>query len=60
VGPGYKEVAAKYKGDANAAKMLAEKVKQGGVGTWGDMPMPANAVSDEDVNALVHWILSLQ
>jgi cytochrome c len=60
VGPGYKEVAAKYKGDANAAKMLAEKVKQGGAGTWGDMPMPANAVSDEDVNALIHWILSLQ
>jgi len=61
VGPGYKEVAAKYKGDANAASMLAKKVKEGGVGAWGEIPMPANpTVSDDDMNALVHWILSLQ
>lgn len=60
VGPGYKEVAAKYKGDANAAKMLVKKVTEGGAGTWGEMPMPANAVSDDDVKALVNWILSLQ
>ena len=61
VGPGYKEVAAKYKGDANATSMLAKKVKEGGVGAWGEIPMPANpTVSDDDMNALVHWILSLQ
>lgn len=61
IGPGYKEVAAKYKGDAAATAMLIEKIKNGGAGTWGEMPMPPNAtVSDEDAKALVGWILSLQ
>lgn len=59
VGPSYKEVAAKYKGDAKAPAMLFEKVKKGGVGTWGQVPMPANtAVKDEDIKALVKWILA--
>jgi cytochrome c len=61
VGPSYKEVAAKYKGDAKAEAMLAEKVKKGGVGTWGQVPMPPNAaVKDEDIKALVKWILALK
>jgi cytochrome c len=61
VGPGYKEVAAKYKGDAKAEAMLVEKVKKGGVGTWGQVPMPPNAsVPDADVKALVKWVLSLK
>jgi cytochrome c len=61
VGPAYKEVAAKYKGDAKAQAMLEEKVKKGGVGTWGQIPMPPNAqVKDEDVKALVKWILSIK
>lgn len=60
VGPAYKDVAAKYAGDAGAADMLIAKVKNGGAGTWGDIPMPPNvAVSDEDISTLVHWILSL-
>ena len=59
VGPSYKEVAAKYKGDAKAEAMLIDKVKKGGVGTWGQVPMPPNAaVPDADINALVKWILS--
>jgi cytochrome c len=59
VGPSYKEVAAKYKGDAKAPAMLAEKVKKGGVGTWGQVPMPPNAaVKDEDIKTLVKWVLS--
>src|SRR5262245_7026366 len=59
VGPSYKEVAAKYRGQAGAEKTLAEKVKKGGVGTWGQIPMPPNAaVSDADLNAMVKWILS--
>ena len=58
VGPSYKEVAAKYKGDAKAQAMLQEKVKKGGVGTWGQVPMPPNAaVKDEDIKTLVKWIL---
>ena len=61
VGPAYKEVAKKYKGDAKAEAMLAEKVKKGGVGNWGQVPMPPNAnVKDEDVKALVKWILGLK
>ncbi len=60
VGPGYKQVAEKYKGDAGAAAMLAGKIKNGGKGTWGPIPMPPNAnVSDENVQTLVKWILSL-
>jgi cytochrome c len=61
VGPGFKDIAAKYKGDSGAAASLAGKVKNGTKGTWGPIPMPANAnVSDENVKALVTWILSLK
>ena len=60
IGPSYKEVAAKYKGDANAVATLTAKVKNGGSGVWGEMPMPPNsAVSDADIETLVKWILSL-
>lgn len=59
VGPSYKDVAAKYKGNAKAEAMLIEKVKKGGVGVWGQVPMPANAnVKDEDVKTLVKWVLA--
>ena len=61
VGPAYKDVAAKYKGDAGAAAKLAEKVKKGGQGVWGQVPMPPNtAVSDADIKTLVAYILSLK
>lgn len=61
VGPAYKEVAAKYKGDKGAEKMLFEKVKAGGQGTWGQVPMPPNSqVKDEDIKKLVKWVLSLK
>ena len=61
VGPAYKDVAAKYKGDAKAEAMLIDKVKKGGMGVWGPIPMPPNAaVKDEDVKALVKWVLSLK
>jgi cytochrome c len=61
LGPAYKDVAAKYKGDAGAEAKLVEKVKKGGSGTWGPMPMPANSpqVKDEDIKTIVHWVLSL-
>ncbi len=61
VGPAYADVAAKYKGDKNAAAMLAKKVKTGSTGVWGQIPMPPNAaVSDADAKALVEWILTLK
>jgi cytochrome c len=61
IGPAYQEVAAKYKGDAAAATKLADKVKKGGVGVWGQIPMPPNAqASDADIKNLVDWILTLK
>jgi cytochrome c len=59
VGPAYKDVAAKYKGDAAAVDALVKKVKAGGVGVWGQIPMPPNAaVSDEDLKTIVEWVLA--
>ena len=61
VGPSYKEVAAKYRTDKDAQARLEKKVKAGGQGVWGQIPMPPNgAVSDADVKTLVKWILSLK
>jgi cytochrome c len=59
VGPSYKDIATKYRSDAGAEAKLAEKVKKGSQGTWGQVPMPPNAaVPDGEVRALVKWILS--
>ena len=61
IGPSYQEVAAKYKGDAGAAAKLAKKVKEGGSGVWGPVPMPPNMTTpDADIKALVDWILTLK
>ncbi|WP_306603774.1 c-type cytochrome [Azonexus sp.] len=63
VGPAYKEVAAKYKGDSKAPAQLFEKVRHGGSGNWGNVPMlphPADKISDDDLKAAVAWILSLE
>jgi S-disulfanyl-L-cysteine oxidoreductase SoxD len=58
VGPSWNDIANKYKGDAKAPAMLAEKVKKGGVGTWGPIPMPANPnVKDNELTAVVQWVL---
>ena len=61
VGPAYQDVAAKYKGDAGALAKLVQKVKAGGSGVWGQIPMPPNPnVPDADIKALVSWILALK
>src|SRR6185295_5500081 len=61
LGPAYKEVANKYRGNKDAEAMLVKKVKEGGKGVWGDMVMPPNAhVKDADISAIVKWILSLK
>ena len=60
VGPAYKDVAAKYAGDAGAEAKLIAKVKSGGAGVWGQIPMPPNNVTDEEAKKLVEWILSLK
>ena len=59
IGPAYKEVAKKYKGDAKAPEMLATKVIKGGQGVWGPIPMPPNKVTDDEVKKLVAWILAM-
>ncbi len=59
VGPSVKDIAAKYKGDNTAAAALEAKVKNGGSGVWGPVPMPPNAaVSDADIKTLVAWMLA--
>jgi cytochrome c len=59
VGPSYKDVAAKYKNDKSAPAKLAKKVREGGVGAWGQVPMPANPqVSEQEAQTLVKWVLS--
>ena len=60
VGPAYKEVAAKYKGDAKAPAMLAAKIKAGGKGTWGQIPMPPNNVTEDEAKKLAAWVLALK
>lgn len=59
VGPGYNEVLARYKDQADAEDRLFAKVKAGGQGVWGSIPMPPNGhMKDEDIKSLVKWILS--
>jgi cytochrome c len=61
VGPAYKDVANKYRGQKDAPAKLAEKVKKGGAGVWGQIPMPPNPnVSDADIKTMVAHILSLK
>ena len=61
VGPAYKEVAAKYRGNKGAEAMLIKKVKGGGTGVWGQVPMPPNGhVKDADIKKLVEWVLSMK
>lgn len=61
IGPALTDIAAKYRNQKDAEQVLVEKVKNGGVGVWGQIPMPPNAtVPDEDVNEIVKWILGLK
>lgn len=59
VGPSYKDVAAKYAGQADAVATLTTKVLKGGVGNWGQIPMPANPqVTEAEAKQLVQWIMT--
>ncbi len=61
LGPSFKDVAAKYKGDKTAETKLIEKIKKGGSGVWGPIPMPGHSpqVKDEDIKTIVQWILKM-
>jgi len=59
VGPSFKDVAAKYRGRGDAVQVLEQKVRNGGAGVWGDIPMPPNpAVPDAELHAIVQWVLT--
>ena len=56
VGPAYQDVAAKYKGDAGAQARLIKKVREGGMGNWGQIPMPPQAISADDAGRIAQWL----
>ena len=59
LGPAFKDVAAKYKDRKDAVAYLSNKIKKGGSGVWGAIPMPAQPqLSDKDVETLAKWVLS--
>jgi cytochrome c len=59
VGPSFQQIATKYKGDAQAPAKLTRKVKDGGSGVWGMIPMPAHqSMSDADIRTVVDWVLA--
>lgn len=61
VGPSYKQVADKYRGDSAAPALLLSKVKQGGSGTWGPIPMAPHAhLSNEQIQPLIDGILAIE
>ena len=61
VGPAYKDVAAKYAGQKDAVAKLAEKIQKGGVGVWGQIPMPANTtVNPDEAKQLATWVLTVK
>lgn len=60
VGPSFKEVAAKYAGQADAVTTLSAKIRSGGKGVWGQVPMPPNdaeKLNDADLKSVVEWLL---
>lgn len=61
VGPSYKDVAAKYAGQLGAIDKLTVKVLKGGSGSWGPIPMPANAqLTESEAKKLISWIITLR
>ena len=61
VGPSFKDVANRYRGQADAADRLAKKIRAGGAGVWGAMPMPAQPqVSESDAKKLAVYVLNIK
>jgi cytochrome c len=59
MGPSFKDISAKYKGQAGAEAMLADGIVKGSKGKWGKIPMPPQKVTPADAQALSKWILTL-
>ncbi len=60
VGPSYADIAKKYAGKADAVNYLAGKIKKGGAGVWGSVPMPPQNVTDAEAKQLAQWVLSVK
>ena len=59
VGPSYRDIANRYRGQSDAADKLAKKIRAGGSGAWGPMPMPAMPqVSEAEAKRLAEFILN--
>lgn len=56
VGPGFREIAKKYAGRADATDYIAGKIKAGGAGVWGAIPMPPQSLPDADAKAIAQWL----
>jgi cytochrome c len=59
LGPSYKEISAKYKGQKTAEAMLADSMLKGAKGKWGKIPMPPQKIAPADAQTLAKWILTL-
>lgn len=60
LGPALKEIATKYTGQSDATSLLASRIKKGSTGVWGNVPMPANDVTDAEAQQLAEWVLTLK
>jgi len=60
VGPAFKDVAKRFAGKPDAVAYLSERIKKGGVGVWGNVPMPPQNVTDEEAKKLAEWVLSFK
>lgn len=59
VGPSFQQIAEKYKGQPQASAQLEKKVKSGGSGVWGPIPMPSHPrMNDADIRTVVAWVLA--
>ena len=59
IGPAFKDVAAKYRTQTDAATYLVRQVKNGGAGVWGMIPMPAHSdIPNTDLDTIITWILT--
>jgi cytochrome c len=62
IGPSFRDIARKHKGNAGAAALLEQRVRKGSVGVWGPLPMAATSpavLNDADLKAVVAWVLTL-
>ena len=60
IGPSFIEISNRYKNQDSASEKLVKKIREGGSGNWGNIPMNAHPnISDNDLSSMVDWILTL-